>query len=168
MNKKKVTQIKPGRNIYLIGLSSKPNKEHLSPDTQTGKIVQQIVCKLPFENIKKTNLVREVPLDASGKLRYPDNNEMRAGWKVLKEEINLSMPCILVTFGQQVSHFLQSELTGKPQKQKLSSEFSYKTIESNNMTILPVHHPSFIYVYKRKNIDSYVDAVVHSIIGTMS
>ena len=82
--------------VYFVGLSAKPNREHLGTDTRTGSIVEQIVCRLPNIQIVKTNLVKTAPLDNLGKLRYPNLDEMRLGWSELQNEIKKTCPSLLV------------------------------------------------------------------------
>lgn len=77
--------------IYFVGLSSKPNCEHLAPVTHTGFIIDQIIHNLPPMNVVKTNLVKTPPLDNLGKLRYPSSNEMTLGWNELQNEIDRGM-----------------------------------------------------------------------------
>ncbi len=150
--------------VYFVGLSAKPNCEHLDADTRTGSIVEQIICRLPTVQIVKTNLVKTPPLDSAGKLRYPNPDEMKLGWCELQNEINKSRPNLLVTLGQQVSFFLRSQMGVQPIKPQLPSDFSHQSYLSQSAPhILSIHHPSFVYVYRRKNIDDYVENVVLSV-----
>jgi hypothetical protein len=71
--------------------------------------------------------------------------------------------------GQQVSFFLRSQMGVQPAKQLLPSDFSYESyLAQSRYSILSVHHPSFIYVYRRKDIDNYVENVVISILTLVS
>lgn len=150
--------------VYFVGLSAKPHCEHLAPETRTGYIIEQIVQRLPSVRIVKTNLVRTPPLDQEGKLRYPNPNEMQRGWNELQHEMNRTSPDLLVTLGQQVSSFLRSQMGVQPAKPQLPSDFSCGSYLSQSRScILSVHHPSFVYVYHRKDIDNYVANVVLSI-----
>jgi hypothetical protein len=52
----------------------------------------------------------------------------------------------------------------QPAKPQLPSDFSYESHLSHSQSkILSVHHPSFIYVYHRKEIDIYIENVITSI-----
>ena len=149
---------------YFVGLSAKPNCEHLDTDTRTGSIVEQIIHRLPNVQIAKTNLVKTPPLDNAGKLRYPNSYEMKLGWGELQNEINQTRPNLLVTLGQQVSFFLRSQMGIQPIKPQLPYDFSHLSYLSQSApNILSIHHPSFVYVYRRKNIDDYVESVVLSV-----
>ncbi len=150
--------------VYFVGLSAKPRCENLAPETRTGNIIGQIVQYLPCIEAVKTNLVRIPPIDPEGNLRYPNPTEMRSGWNELQDEIHRTFPSLLVTLGQQVSFFLRSQMGVRPAKPRLPSDFSYESYLSHAQSnILSVHHPSFIYVYRRKEIDNYVENVVIAI-----
>lgn len=149
---------------YFIGLSAKPNCDHLDTGTRTGSIVEQIVYRLSSVQIVKTNLVRTPPLDSAGKLRYPNSDEMKSGWAELKNEIDQTHPNLLVTLGQRVSYFLRSQMDIKPIKPQLPHDFSHLSYLSQSTSdLLSIHHPSFVYVYRRKNADDYVESVVLSV-----
>ncbi len=150
--------------VYFVGLSAKPNCEHLAPETRTGHIIEQIINRLPTVKIVKTNLVKTPPVDSAGKLRYPHPNEMKSGWCELQNEMNKTHPNLLVTLGQQVSFFLRSQMGVQPIKPQLPSDFSSQSYLSQSTShILSIHHPSFVYVYRRKNIDNYIENVVQSV-----
>ncbi len=155
--------------VYFIGLSVKPMCEHLDPETRTGNIIEHIIDQLPPVRVIKTNLVKIAPVDQDGNLRYPNLDEMQLGWYELKNEINLTDPDLLVTLGQQVSLFLRSQMGIQPAKPQLPPDFSYESYLSQSQSkILSVHHPSFIYVYHRKEIDTYIENVVISILSLIS
>ncbi len=91
---------------------------------------------------------------------------MKLGWNELQGEMNQTFPNLLVTLGQQVSFFLRSQMGVKPAKPQFPADFSYESYFSQSKSyILSVHHPSFIYVYRRKDIENYVDNVVLSILS---
>ena len=150
--------------VYFIGLSAKPNYDHLSPQTNTGNIVEQIIHGLPDVTTVKTNLVKAPPLDQRGNLRYPNFSEMEQGWKELQNEMDQMFPNLLVTLGQQVSFFLRSRMGIQPAKPILPADFSSKTyLSQSEHHLLSVHHPSFVFVYRRRYIDNYVNNVVQSV-----
>lgn len=150
--------------VYFVGLSAKPRCEHLDPETRTGSIIEQIIQDLPTIKAIKTNLVKTPPMDSTGKLRYPNLNEMQSGWNQLRYEMNLKYPDVIVTLGQQVSLYLRSQMGVQPAKQQLPSDFSYGSYLSRyRYKIISIHHPSFIYVYRRKEIEYYIESVVLSI-----
>ncbi len=150
--------------VYFVGLSAKPMCEHLSPKTRTGDIIEQIIYHLPPLETIKTNLVKTPPLDKRGKLRYPNENEMKLGWKELRNELYHKRPFLLVTLGLQVSCYLRSQLGIEPGNPCFPDNFFYKSyLAQYQSNVLSVHHPSFIFVYRRKYIDAYVKNVAKSI-----
>jgi uracil-DNA glycosylase len=150
--------------VYIVGLSAKPNCEHLAPDTKTGHIVEQVIHGLPDIEFEKTNLVRLPPVDQEGKLRYPNRSEMKLGWQELRSEIKQTSPNLLVTLGLQVSSFLREQMGVRPVKPCLPPDFSHKTYLSQSSSfILSVHHPSFVFVYRRKHVQKYIENVALSI-----
>jgi len=152
--------------VYFIGLSVKPMCDHLAPETRTGNIIEHIINKLPSVKTIKTNLVKIAPIDQEGNLRYPNTTEMQLGWYELKNEINRTDPDLLVALGQQVSLFLRLQMGVQPAKPQLPPDFSYEMYLSQCQSkILSIHHPSFIYVYRRKEIENYVENVVISILS---
>jgi hypothetical protein len=156
------TDIKP--LVYFVGLSAKPTCEHLDPETQTGRIIERIIDRLPYINPVKTNLVKFAPLDKMGKLRYPSQKEMKSGWSDLQSEINSREPFLVVMLGQQVSYYVRVQLGVTPPKALLPADFAYESILSNHKPyLLSVHHPSFVSVYRSKHIQKYIERVVQSI-----
>jgi hypothetical protein len=152
--------------VYFVGLSAKPMCEHLAPETRTGNIIEQIIHHIPSIKAVKTNLVKTPPIDQEGNLRYPNPKEMKLGWNELKNEMNQTFPNLLVTLGQQVSFFLRSQMGVQPAKPQLPADFSYESyLSQSKSNILSVHHPSFVFVYRRKDIENYVENVVLSILS---
>ncbi len=151
--------------IYFVGLSAKPMCQHLAPETRTGNIIERIIHQLPSVNPVKTNLVKTPPIDHEGKLRYPNLIEMKLGWNELQKDMNQTFPILLVTLGQQVSLYLRSQMGVHPVKPRLPDDFSYESyLSQSSSNILSVHHPSFVFVYRRKDVENYIDNVVLSIL----
>ena len=150
--------------VYIVGLSVKPDCEHLDPETKTGHVVQQIINRLPSAKIIRTNLVRTPPLNKDGKLRYPSESEMALGWDELKSELHQTGYQLLVALGYQVSSFLRSQMGIRPTRSQLPPDFSYRDhVPSSLSPILTVHHPSFVLIYRRKHLENYINNVVGSI-----
>lgn len=150
--------------VYFVGLSAKPNCDHLSTQTNTGNVIDRIVYGLPDVTSVKTNLVKNPPLDQRGNLRYPNFSEMEQGWKDLQNEMTHMSPDIIVTLGQQVSFFLRTQMGIEPARPRLPADFSFETyLSQSEPYLLSVHHPSFVFVYRRKYIENYVNNVIQSI-----
>ncbi len=146
--------------VMFVGLSAKPETNDLCSSTNTGKIIAAIEDKISERiSIYKTNAVKYAPLDKAGKLRYPTNSEMLACLPALSAEITKVAPRIIVPLGGQVSKFLLQHLGQGEPFSGFSSDFSYETYSLPSWQIMPVHHPSYIWIYKRKKIDKYVEQV---------
>lgn len=122
------------KNVLFIGLSDKVGCTPLQTGTKSGDLINKIIEKVN-SNFYKVNLVNFAPLDENNKLRYPNKEEMDLGYINLAKVINELSPCICVCLGHKVSKYLSNKL---------------------NDTI-NIKHPSYIAVYKRKEIDIYVD-----------
>ncbi|OGO40045.1 MAG: hypothetical protein A2147_07040 [Chloroflexi bacterium RBG_16_57_8] len=150
--------------VYFIGLSAKPNREHLDSMTRTGSIIGLILDRLPNVAAVRTNLVKNPPTDELGRLRYPTAEEMQSGWDELEADMIRIHPSLVVALGLQVSSFLRLQVGIHPTKPRLPLDMSSKSyLAECRGGILSVHHPSFIYVYRRTQIDKYVNNVAASI-----
>lgn len=146
-------------DVFWVGLSAKlttTNEIPLSPDTNTGAIIEQIENSLPNVKFYKTNLVKCVPLDANKKLRYPTNKEINCCISNLQTEIDTLSPKVVILLGTQVinsvSKYLKTEIS-KP------VDFHFSCYEINGIYYIPVHHPSYVWVYKRKMLNQYLSEI---------
>ena len=137
-------------DVMWVGLSAKKVDDvdktiPLCSDTNSGKIIEMIEERLPKINFYKTNLVKCLPLDSNNKLRYPFNDEMNACIDNLLIEIKELKPKIVFILGKNTYNFI------------------HKYFFNNGLDVsklVYIEHPSYIYVYKRKYIDEYVDKIV--------
>ncbi|MBR1926099.1 MAG: uracil-DNA glycosylase family protein [Clostridia bacterium] len=138
-------------DIMWVGLSAKQvvNVDKSIPlenNTNSGKILEIIEKRLPHLKFYKTNLVKCLPLNMSNQLRYPTTDEMFCCFHNLIYEINKIKPKIIFLLGKKVYDFVCKNIEGKG--------FDYANL-------FYVEHPSYIYVYKRKRINDYVDKIVN-------
>ena len=142
------TKINDTYNILWVGISAKIGEEPLSETTNTGKLVKQIeaACGKPGY---KTNLVKCPPVDENGKLRYPN-----------QAEIAEVKPKVVILLGEKVCSAVEKKLNIKLKRWR---GFEYFATEHNGIWYLPVQHPSYIYVYKRKEAEKYVEKVAEAI-----
>ena len=138
-------------DVMWVGLSSKRvddlnNSIPLGNDTNSGKIIELIEQKLPDLKFYKTNLVKCLPLDKNNKLRYPTPKEMQACINNLLIEIEILNPSIILVLGKLTFNFIEKY-------------FIKNNIDKSKFVY--IEHPSYIYVYKRKYIDDYVNKVVN-------
>jgi DNA polymerase len=146
--------------VMWVGLSAKkmPTDKYFTPlhiGTNTGKLVAEIENGCPEINFHKTNLVNFPPLDSKGKLRYPTIEECMSCYPTLQTEIETINPCVVILLGIKTAKFVFEQLG--LQMPKLF--YKYQSFEHNNRWFIPIHHPSYIMVYRRKKKSKYVQAV---------
>ncbi len=150
--------------IFWVGLSAKlttvSDEIPLAPHTNTGQLIKRIEDK--FENIGtyKTNIVKCVPLNDKSKLRYPSQSEISDCVNHLFTEINELSPKLVFLLGEKVYSSVGRHLKIKFNKW---NGFEFKYIEHKGVYYIPVHHPSYIHVYKRKQTDEYINGINHLI-----
>lgn len=147
-------------NVMWVGLSAKKltDAENCAPlhiSTNTGKLVAEIEEQCRHTNFYKTNLVKFPPLDSKGKLRHPTSEECALCYPELQTEIQTVNPRIILLLGNKTATFVLRQLGFK--MPKLSYE--YQSFEYEKRWYIPIHHPSYIMVYKRKEKDQYIQAV---------
>ena len=150
-NQKPLLDKKYKCDVMWVGLSAKKVNDvnesiPLCNDTNSGKIIELIENELPNLNFYKTNLVKCLPLDESNKLRYPFISEMNFCVDNLLLEIKKLEPKIIFVLGKKTYDFI-------------SEYFSKNMIDMNK--VVYIEHPSYIYVYKRKNVADYVKKVIN-------
>lgn len=133
--------------VVCVGLSAKPYKfdNELPLDTRTnsGHVISQLeaLCGISFY---KTNLVKCAPLE-SGKLRYPTKDEIVHCIPHLQKEIIEIHPKVVLMLGKQVT-------SGISMAQGFCEPQTYDSIKHNGITYLSIPHPSYLWVYKRKEL----------------
>lgn len=150
--------------VLWVGLSAKKitsdDETPLAKETNSGAIIHRIEESLGGVPTYKTNLVKCVPLDDHQKLRYPNSQEIDDCFFNLEKEIGTLAPRIVFLLGEKV-------YSSVARRYKLSFErfdgFNYRYVEHDGVYYVPVHHPSYIYVYKRKLIETYIQSV-HNIV----
>ncbi|VEN74875.1 Uracil-DNA glycosylase, family 4 [Candidatus Desulfarcum epimagneticum] len=148
-------------DIFWVGLSAVKvenikNDTPLCEKTNSGKLISAIEETMGNVSFYKTNLVKCLPLNES-KIRYPNSKEMSACYDHLIYEINAFKPKVVFLLGKIVSDFIakREKITIGP----LHPNFEYIKLNIINTTIVPIHHPSYIQIYKRKKVNNYMSAV---------
>ena len=159
-NQKPLLDTEKKCQIFWVGLSAKRMESDfeipLSPETNTGMIIRRIEEVCEGVVAYKTNLVKCLPLTEERKLRYPNKTEIDCCFEHLKSEIRTLSPQIVFLLGEKVYSSVANKM--KIQFEKWNGfEYQYKEVEG--VYYVPIHHPSYIYVYKRKNIQKYIDGV---------
>lgn len=133
--------------VLLLGLSNKIGLKPFDNSTNSGKLVDMIIEKCNCRDIKftKYNLVMFAPLDSKGKLRYPNKEELQEGVNELSKIIN-KYDCVIL-FGDKVQKAVNKDL------------------RFNNVSKICVLHPSYIWIYKHKEINNYIDDIIEKIMN---
>jgi len=162
LNQLPVIDKKNMASVFWVGLSSvligkEEERQPLSPYTRSGALIKEIeepyTSKISFY---KTNVVKCLPLNNS-KIRYPFKHEMEKCFPNLETEIEILKPSLVFLLGKQVASFVLEKLfLGDV---ILDESFNYNTFVINNIRYIPVHHPSYILVYKRKFIKDYINGI---------
>jgi DNA polymerase len=145
--------------VMWVGISDKPFLAPLAPETPTGSVISRIERTLRGLSFHRTNLVRRAPLDAHGRLRYPTREEMARGADALVLELQHVQPRIVVTLGAAVSKTVVEDVAQSGRFTGLGGSFRYSPRRGNNFLVLPVHHPSFILIYRRRKLRQYIRAI---------
>ena len=75
----------------------------------------------------------------------------------LTYEFEEIQPRLVFLLGKQVSDFVLTEI-GLSEK-STNSDFQYQSYKFGNVEFIPIHHPSYILVYKRKFIEDYINGI---------
>ncbi len=150
--------------IFWVGLSAKKvsieNEKPLSPITNSGKLIFNVEEQCSGVITYKTNLVKCVPLDAQQKLRYPNQREIDSCFPNLVNEIKELLPKIVFLLGDKVATTISKQL----HLDFLGWDgFNYNFTKHNGIYYVPIHHPSYVYVYKRKQLDTYIKSIANMI-----
>lgn len=147
-------------DILWVGLSTKKKMTNdeipLSPDTKSGALIKQVEDALGEISTYKTNIVKCLPLDANQKLRYPNRKEIDACFENLITEINQLQPKIVFLLGQKVYSSVERNLGISFSKWE---DYDYMYQEKDGVYYVPIQHPSYIAVYKRKYINDYISGI---------
>ncbi|MBN1584919.1 uracil-DNA glycosylase family protein [Candidatus Uhrbacteria bacterium] len=148
--------------VLWVGLSDKRTGDNvlppLSESSPSGKIVDEAIIGLDgYEHIKE-NLVDFAPLDERNRMRYPTSEEMRMGAHRLMGIIERVRPSTVVILGRRAAKAVFDSFDLSHSCLSFG-EFRYRSCSMGGVKYLPVHHPSFISIYRRKHKDSYLAAV---------
>jgi DNA polymerase len=140
----------------FVGISSQKNKWNktfmpFDNQTNSGKLLEEIILSLPKISFHKTNLIKCAPLNELGKIRYPTKEEYKNCFKNFEDELNIVKPKLIFIFGNPAIKAIEQKYKIKLEKEKPTS---YK-----NLNFVAINHPSYIMIYKRKNLEEYKDKI---------
>lgn len=146
--------------VFWVGLSAKlvtcENERPLSPATNSGSLLSQVENECVGMSAYRTNLVKCAPLTEQGKLRYPNKKEINICMPHLEVEINELSPKLIFLLGGQVTESISKKYSIHFEKWH---EFDYTVQKYKDFYFVPIHHPSYIYVYKRKRVKEYIASI---------
>jgi uracil-DNA glycosylase len=162
LNQFPVLDITKSSNVFWVGLSSVMFTEEeiklpLSPNTRSGSLIHEI--EEPFQDtvsFYKTNIVKCLPL-LNDKIRYPSKREIEKCYPNLLDEIKELKPKIVFLLGKIVSDYVLNEIFIK--SYLLDDTFNYQSYLHEGIVYIPIHHPSFILVYRRKQVVDYINGI---------
>lgn len=129
----------------------------MSPETKSGALIEEIEKPLSSQlTFYKTNLVKCLPLN-SGRIRYPNQGEMKKCSSKFDMELRALNPSLVFLLGKQVASFVFKRYLNK--EATLDKAFHYQPHFYNGMYFVPVHHPSYMLIYKRKCVEDYITGI---------
>lgn len=154
---------RPNVDIMWVGLSAKKWQQPLSLSSRSGLLIAEAEDEyFPKLLTYKTNLVKCLPLDSAGKIRYPSKEEIRFCIENLDREIKfLVHPHIVFLLGNIVSSAVFQHLGEKSPKVE---GYSYSWIKKDGVFYVPIQHPSYISTYKKKEASDYRYGIYRAIV----
>lgn len=143
--------------VWLSAKKADPSDIPLDKKTLSGKLIQEIIDVNPNRTFYKTNLVKCLPLDDDQKLRYPFIAEKRSCIDNLLYEIGQVKPRVIFLLWSKVSDFIWSHL--EIVDMVSPGNMAYTAYQHNKIMFVPIHHPSYIQVYKRARKSEYIDNI---------
>jgi len=148
-------------DVFWVGLSAVKVDNHitdtpLSNNTKSGNLINTIESTSKDLHFYKTNIVKCLPLENS-KIRYPNFHEMSSCWTHIIKEIDELKPRHVFLLGSTVSNFFYKKQYIP--RTSLDKNFKYKPFMHGKTYFIPIHHPSYILIYKRKMLDLYISSV---------
>lgn len=165
-NQSPVIQQCDNAEVFWVGLSavrvSDSRDIPLSNNTNSGKLINSIEFFIPNINFYKTNIVKCLPLKDE-KIRYPLKKEMETCFFHLENEMDSLNPRLIFLLGKQVATFVLNKYGIK--QYSLNEDFDYTSFDIGKYRFIPIHHPSYILIYKRKRLQNYMKNIENIIIA---
>lgn len=159
-NQKPLLDERRKADVIWLGISAKLLAknciEPLDPNTISGKVISDIEKKLPTISFYSSNLVKCAPINNEGVLRAPSKKEITSCLTNLEIEIKELRPKIIVLLGERTASAVLKSINIRFSSK---SSFIRGTVKHQGISYVAVDHPSYIYVYKRKYIEEYVQII---------
>ena len=128
----------------------------------SGKIVDKafdvILTNVPGAKLDKANLVPHAPM-RGGKIRYPNQQEMEQGWRLLARKMAQTKVEIVILLGRQVADFVRPRISIVDVRDVEGRFVKWAATDGKGRVIVAAAHPSYVGVYARKHIDDYAQEI---------
>lgn len=167
-NQRPLLDNKTKADVMWVGLSAKRIKNNpklanldvnipLSANTASGKLIKIIEDELKGVDTYRTNLVKCLPLDEKGKIRYPNSEETDACIGFLLNEIDILKPKVVFLLGEHVSLSVEHYF-----KVGWRHWNTHEYFDIDGVYYVPIKHPAYVHKYQQKKVDEYIDYVVET------
>jgi len=151
----------------FVGLSFKEGMEALDSRTQSGALIDEIVCGLAGIECWRTNLVDDVLLDGAGRGRKPTTREVTESFHRFEARVRKRHPRVVVALGATAAKHVLWQMAGA-RFTGWAGSLQYEVVRSDGTAYIAAHHPSHIAVYRRRDRDDYIGALREVIAGALS
>ena len=98
-------------------------------------------------SLYRTNIVKGVPLDDHGKLRYPKKKEIERCFRNLMNEIEMISPKVLILLGDMVRNSVEDKWKIEIKK---PTEEELPVLKYKDKYIISMYHPSYLLRSKKR------------------
>lgn len=153
-----MTDYKTDADVIIVGMSAKIKKYEkeipLDSRTRSGKVVDELenIIKSYNMSLYRTNVVKGIPLDDYGKLRYPKKKEIERCFGNLMNEIEMISPKVIILLGDMVRNSVEDKWKieiKKPTEEKLP------VLKYKDKYIISMYHPSYLLRSKKRKENNY-------------
>lgn len=151
--------------VFWVGLSAvrlRPDEtvRPLGSETRSGRLLDEIEKRVEGIIFYRTNLVKCLPC-SNEKLRYPSHAEMSSCFSNMETELAELSPKLVILLGKQVTHFVLSRV-GEG-RMSTATDYAYQIAVAGGVAYMPIHHPSYMLIYRRRDIDLYIQSICANI-----
>jgi len=148
-------------NVFWIGISAQRDEEGaplppLATVTPSGRIVDEIIHRCREHRHTKLNAVDKVLVDELGKLRNPTRKELEEGLRSITNTMQQSTSALFIFLGGLIRGHLSTRVLNRAFQE-------YVVYDLFETRTLFVQHPSYVRVYKYRNLEDYQSGVVRLI-----
>jgi hypothetical protein len=148
-------------NIFWVGISCQRDASGtavppLSEKTPSGRIIDEIIRRCPAATHTKINVIDRVLVNAAGKLRNPTHEELAPALCSTLKRMEEDKEALFVFLGS----LIRSQLERRPPRCKLEE---YRLYDLGQARAIFIQHPSYVRVYRYKQLGEYQSRVAELI-----